>query len=283
MSDFKTYINQSWSQHAKESQAVVDSLTDGVALVTQASESLQLLGLVLHLFSEHVFAFNQALDVINKIEKLPFQNNDTQLAAERARVVFNTLQGQKIEITSFAISDQIKILATLSSALVAQNKIEQAREYFKRLKELAQNIDIQDSAQRSVAIAGNNLACALEEKTQRNEAETKLMIESAQLARKHWEFAGTWLEVERAEYRLSQSYFQAGDYLNSIKHANLCLTICEQHKAAPLEFFFAYESIAMIEKAMNQPARSLPQMQRCFELLDAGDKSWCEASLNKLK
>lgn len=37
------------------------------------------------------------------------------------------------------------------------------------------------------------------------------MLLAAQTARKFWEQAGTWLQVEKAEYRLSMTYLQAGD------------------------------------------------------------------------
>ena len=92
------------------------------------------------------------------------------------------------------------------------------------------------------------------------------MLLAAHTGRKYWQIAGTWLEIERAEYRLAQSYFKARDLINSIKHANLCLTICETNNAGALEFFFAYESIALVENKMKLLEKSIKRACPVSEL-----------------
>ena len=88
------------------------------------------------------------------------------------------------------------------------------------------------------------------------------------------------MEVERAEYRLSQSYLKNRDFINSIKHANLCITICEKNQAPPLEFFYAFEAVTHVEKAIGQPLRSLEKMKHYFNLLSDDDKKWCSSALD---
>ena len=58
---------------------------------------------------------------------------------------------------------------------------------------------------RALAVGGNNLAAALEEKADRDAAETEAMVAAANGALRYWKEAGTWLEEERAEYRLARS------------------------------------------------------------------------------
>ena len=64
---------------------------------------------------------------------------------------------------------------------------------------------------RALAVAANNLASSLEERSTRSAGERELMILAAQTARHYWGRAGGWLETERAEYRLAMSWVQAGD------------------------------------------------------------------------
>jgi hypothetical protein len=66
------------------------------------------------------------------------------------------------------------------------------------------------AAQRALAAAGNNLAAGLEEKPDRDAAGTAGMVAAAQAGVECWRRAGTWLEHERAEYRLARSLLAAG-------------------------------------------------------------------------
>jgi hypothetical protein len=64
------------------------------------------------------------------------------------------------------------------------------------------------------------------------------MIFAAKTTRKYWEIAGTWLEIERAEYRLAMTYLAAGD-LNvalSIRLKLIGLERCDFRKKS--DWFF---------------------------------------------
>lgn len=279
--DFNTYLNQSWNNHAKKTIEVVQSFPEGLKLITEASHISQLAGLITHVMAEHLGKFAEGHELLNKLESLSINNEETNAAVKRSKAILSYSENQSISLLEYSLSDQIRITSATASALLGLNKISEAVESFKKSLQLGESLDTKDPAIRSLAIAGNNLASSLEEKSNLNDQEKDLMITAAKAGRKYWEIAGGWLETERAEYRLSQSYLKAGDYINSIKHANLCLTICEKNQAEPLEFFFAYEAIASVEKAMKQPLRSLPQMEKYFSALAESDKSWCEASLKK--
>lgn len=281
--DFNTYLNQSWNNHAVKTSDVMQSLSEGIKLVSESSHIPQLAGLITHVAGEHLGEFHAGSELLTQLENLGFNNDETRAALKRSQAILSYTQDQNFLISGFSSSDQIRITATSASALLGLNKITNAIEAFNKSLQLGEFLDVKDPANRALAIAGNNLASTLEEKSSLSDQEIDLMIAAARAGRKYWEIAGSWLETERAEYRLSQSYLKAGDYINSIKHANLCLTICEKNQAGPLEFFFAYEAIACVEKAMNQPLRSLPQMEKFFAELSEDDKSWCETSLTKFK
>ena len=99
-----------------------------------------------------------------------------------------------------------------------------------------------DPAARTLAITGNNLAADLEEKSDRSDGETKLMLKAAEIGRRYWEVSGTWVEVERAEYRLAISHLKAGDPKQALVHADNCLQICRDRQSSLFEQFFAHEA-----------------------------------------
>jgi hypothetical protein len=281
--DFNVYSEQAWSDHAKDPRKVAEGFKNALSLLTTSSQITAFVNLVAHVYGEHLASFDEGISFLEEIKKLTLNDADSLVAVNRSMAILKYCLDSRISLSEFSTSDQIRIMATSASALVAHKKIELATLVFEAALDMCAGLSDVDPANRAMAVVSNNLACAIEELSERTEAEKQLMILAALSARKYWQLAGTWLDIERAEYRLSQSYLRAGDYINSIKHANLCLTLCEQNSAGPLEFFFAYEAIASVEKAMAQPLRSLPQMQSYFAQLPEADKTWCESSLEKFK
>ena len=111
------------------------------------------------------------------------------------------------------------------------------------------------------------------------------MIHAAQAARRHWAIAGTWLETERAEYRLAMTWVQAGDLAQARHHAQQCLDIVKVNDGPAIERFVAWEAIGVVERAAGSAAghlQALAQAREAFAALDEGDRGWCRASLDKL-
>jgi hypothetical protein len=69
------------------------------------------------------------------------------------------------------------------------------------------------------ATGGNNLAVSLEGRSPRSAYETQGMLMAAEGALQYWKQAGTWLEEERAEYRLARSRLQAGETAAAVQSA----------------------------------------------------------------
>ena len=131
----------------------------------------------------------------------------------------------------------------------------------------------------------SGLASALEEKETRSPAETELMILAAQVSRKCWEIAGTWLEIERAEYRLANTFLKAGNFDQAFVHAQNCLQLIKDNNAGALEYFFAYEALALVEQARKNSvgfSQAVELAKEYFTKLSDNEKSWCEATLKKL-
>jgi hypothetical protein len=281
--EFDKYINKSWDDHGDDSLKVAATFSEGIKLLTKTPQITQFANLVTHVMGVHLGKTSEGKAILKQLEGLEFNDSETLLNIKISKAILSYVENENFDLSSFTDSEKVRIVATAASSFQGLNKIAESKTALHKAMSLAGLLETKDPANRSLAVSGNVIASSLEEKKELSRDETELMLLAAHTSRKYWEIFGTWLEVERGEYRLAQSYLKAKDFINSIKHANLCLTICETNKAPALEFFFAYEAISGVEKAMNQPLRSFPQMEKYFVELTNEDKLWCEKSLNKFK
>lgn len=285
--DFNDYLNKAWDDHGHSADKVAENFGQGLSLSQNADQLSQLARLSTHVFGEHLGRWDDGIDFLRQIKNHP--NYSAENAEPQLRLYNHSLAlsaGRAPDLSNLSASEQIRVLSLSASAVSEQNQPAKAQEYFMRALELAQSgLEAQDPAYRSLAITGNNLAAGLEEKKERTAEQTELMILAAKIGRQFWELAGTWLETERAEYRLSQSYLQARRYEESLQHAKACLAICEKNSALPFEFFFAYESLALAEKARGEKAAyeaSVTQMKKYYEAVKDEMKIWCKPALEKI-
>lgn len=282
-------ISSWWVRHAEETQLVSVEIHDNISELSGAlpeSDCLAYARITMHVFGAHLGSFSEARALMQKlmqhnaeIKSLEFLN--LQLA------ILDLAETHCYKTDNFSFSDQIKIQAGAVQIHVGLDQTELAQEKYQKALNLMQSFDESENnsydlliAYKAMAISSNNLACQYEEEVNLTAAESALMLQAAHRAREFWEKAGSWLEIERAEYRLSQSYLKTGNLKTSERHARLCLEICNANRAPALEFFFAYQAMAM---AKPDSVSDRTQATEYFNKLDEADKSWCEAELNKLK
>ncbi len=286
---FDDFLNQAWNDHATKAEEVAQRLVDGIKLIEKEEQIPQMTHLATHIFGEHLGQWEMGLSFLEALKANPcFVNGgESDHTLVRSVAALALASGKTDSVGSLSASDHIRALAIAASALAGQMNPENAQAFFRRALDLAQTgIDRNDPANRALAVTGNNLACSLEEKTKRTEIDTKLMILAAQAGRKYWEIAGTWLEVERAEYRLAMTYLKARDLVRALEHAQSCLEIVQENNAPSLEFFFGFEVLALAEKARGNSigyAKAVEHVKTNFAKLNADDQIWCEPSLRKLE
>lgn len=285
---FDEFLNQAWNDHATQTEQVANRLREATSLIEKNDQIPPIAQLITHVFGEHLGFWDKGIELLQQLKAIPVFDSasESNKAIARSIASLELTGGMRQSIDDFSVSDQIRILTVAASALSEQKNSEKAHYLFRKALDKGQlGIDKTDPANHALAVTGNNLACALEEKKSRTKSETDLMILAAQTGRKYWEIAGSWLEVERAEYRLSQTYLKANDFVKALEHAQTCLEVVQENNAPPLEFFFGYEALALIEKARNNSIgflKAVEQVKANFEKLNSEDKSWCESSLSKL-
>jgi hypothetical protein len=285
--NFETYLKQAWNDHATQTRHVADGLRSGIALVESSAQIVQVAGLITHVMGEHLGLWVDGISLLDEIknQKKNVSDEESEKAVLRSIAVLKLGMNPDISLLSFSPSDRIRILSTASSAFVGRDTSRSKTLLDAALSMAKEGLDKSDPASRALAIAGNNLACTLEEKGSRTLQEIELMILAATTGRKYWERAGSWLEIERAEYRLANTYLKANQPDMAFAHAQLCVEICKENNAAPLEFFFGYEVVSLAEKARANDVgyRTAVQLaKQNFEKLSEAEAERCEATLKKL-
>jgi tetratricopeptide (TPR) repeat protein len=281
---FSDYLSNAWATHATDPRQVADTFKENFKLMQTEDDVMAMARIIVHVTGEHLGDWTLGIDLLKKLK-----NNATikdKQEMNRLVAILNVGNFPTTPLDTFSNSDRVRILSAVSSALANLGGIKKADLFFTEASALAQNLEAGDPAFKVLAINSNNLACTLEEKKEVSTLSIELMLNASHAARIYWEKAGTWLEVERAEYRLSQSYFKAQNYELAREHAEKCLEIVLSNHAEALETFFAYESLSMIYQKLNDQfsyERNLQLMNASFDQLSSADQEWCKESLKKFE
>jgi hypothetical protein len=143
------------------------------------------------------------------------------------------------------------------------------------------------AAGKAYAASANNVAAHLCAGPRGDNARDALMLSAAQLSRRAWASAGTWLHAERAEYRLALCHVALGQGEAALVHARLCLAVCEAQSADAVEQFFALEALVLAHHAAGQLVPALAASARMHALLpavseDDGLRAWCRQAFDAL-
>ena len=287
--DFDRFLSQAWDEHAADAAGVAERLdTLGPGLVGEEAQLVPLAHLVHHVYGEHLGRWADGRALLQRLAAHPACSAEgaAGTALRRFQASLALCEGSVDERPSMSAPDRIRVTALAAAGLAERDTARAAALFTEALAAAEQaGLDAADPTNRALAVMGNNLASTLEEKTTRTPAERDLMIAAAQAGRRYWALAGTWLETERAEYRLAMTWLQAGDAGQARHHAQQCLAIVRDNAAPALERFFGFEALALAERAAGNPeghAAALAQAREAFAALDEGDRGWCQPTLDKL-
>jgi hypothetical protein len=101
----------------------------------------------------------------------------------------------------------------------------------------------------------------------------------------YWKLAGTWLEHQRAEYRLARSWLQMGESKHAVEAAQRCLQVCQHNDAPAFELLFAHAVLALAYRAGGNTSgftASRAAALGCFDQVPEEDRTWCKRELDEL-
>jgi len=284
---FDEFVQSAWQDHADRPQDVADRLAKSVAIVEQPDQVPPFARLATHVYGEHLGQWDRGVAIL---ESLRSPRADGHAAATDAIVsgiaALRFAGGDGDLLRTLPPESQVQVLATASSALAGRGEFGRAiASYADALRIALPDLPPKGPASRALAVGGNNLAVALEAKTDRDDRETQGMLAAAEGALKYWKLAGTWLEEERAEYRLSRSRLQAGDGAGAIECARRCIAVCSANAAPAFEQFFAHAALALALRAardVDGAAAARTQALRHYDGVAPDEKQYCAADLAEL-
>ena len=287
--DFDSFMAQAWDDHAADAKGVAQRLSEhGIALLTTESQLVQLMNLTHHVCGEHLQDWAQGEASFLALRSNPFylDSGDSGGMARRCVASLSLSANADLSLEALTVSDQIRVQA-MSAANLSSSHPQRAMQLLQAALGQAARSELTttDPMHRALAVSSHNLAASLEEKSELSFEETQLMLTAAQASRTHWERAGTWLQVERAEYQLATAFLKAGDLKQAEIHALECSRIVTANEAPALEQFFAAEALARVMRAAKNEAAfkaATEHARTAFAGLADDDKAWCEAPLKKL-
>jgi RNase P/RNase MRP subunit POP5 len=289
MMNFEQWMEQAWHEHGDNPQAVAEQLKLTSVLLLEPHHVAELARIVLHVYGEHLGDWGGAHAELALLQEHELCQSDV-LAASAVRVSLAALalaQGEVPQGAKLSEEERVYALSAASAVCLGREELQNAADLLALSLKLAALLpQVQAGWQRPLAVAANNLACALGVLAQRSLQQDAQMLQAAQTARQYWALAGDWLEVERADYVLAKSCLRAGQLQQAAQHAAACLSLCREHQAPALELFFAHEIAALTVRALGYDAAFEAARQAAlaaFDLLDAQDQSSCLGERDALR
>ena len=283
------FLKTAWSDHGERAQEVADRLAASLHLVRTPDDVAPFARLLTHVYGEHLGLWSRGVDLLASLRGRPGPGA-AGAAARSIDVGIATLRygdGDATALDALPAEDRIAALANASSALAARNDVPRAIAAFERALETARGASaLGTPAMRSLAVGGNNLAVALEARNDRSPTESRAMLSAAEAALLYWKQVGTWLEEERAEYRLARSRLQAGESTAATQSAARCVDVCDRNDAPPFEKFFAHSVLACAHRAAGDGAAFETHRQAALRYLghlSDDERPWCETERNELE
>jgi hypothetical protein len=285
--DFETFTAQAWTDHGENPAAVADRLAGHLHLVQTPAQVAPFAHLAAHVLGEHLGRWTDAIELLAGLQ--PGAGDDVEAARGLARhaASLRWAAGEPAALAGLDADDRIAALAYAGGLLGGHGDSSRGiAAYDTALAAAAPGLADGSPALRGLAAGGNNLAAALELKADRSPDDTAGMLRAAEGALQYWQRAGTWLQVERAEYRLARCQLQAGQPQAAAVSASRCIALCERENASAFEKFFGHAVLAIACRAAgdshgHRAARAAALAEH--SQVPEADRAWCKAELQEME
>ena len=292
MTDFDTFLNAGWNDHAAKPEAVFARCRDAAALVEEPGQLAALGILAAHVSGEHLGRWDDGAAFLDSLCRHESYRSDDpggrQLHLSKAslQLASGERDAAEAELAAAAstehdpASPRVRMLAVTSAALAARGRTTEAAALFEEALALAAyDPPAANPAARALAVTGNNLAVELEQAPDRDSAGTQLMKTAAVTARTYWERVGTWVNVKIAEVRLAHTHLAAGEADAALAHTHAALALCDEQDAPDAHRFYPWVAEALALHALGDPTAALEASRRAERALATMDgEQWPGAS-----
>lgn len=285
MTTLDAFLDQCWSDHADDPAGVANRIDQALRLVTDEDGVARFAMLTHHVYGEHLARWDEGISLLDRLAAMQIDGSDGLRSLQRCRASLALCSGAGDARPTLTGGDACRT-TVMAACSLASHDSGRALLLLEEATAAAATLPDDDAAVRSVASFCNNIAGTLQEHGDLSDSSRSLMLRAADLSRSHWERAGTWREVERAEYRLAVCHLAAGDGPRALKHAELCDRIVRENGSEPLEVFFASEAIALSALATGKDelfGQFLTSAEAAFAEVPLDDQDWCRPTLERLR
>ncbi len=285
---FDSFLAQAWADHADHAEAVALRLRQTTPAPSSPQQLEALSRFVIHLLGEHLGRFDDAHWRLAALAAHPLADASVQSALRVGEAALTLAQSKPARMARFSAAEKVRAEAAAAAICVGRGQSELALALIASARRrLAALPDATPADHRPLAIACNNMAWALHDRgAARSAADTAAMLDIAAASREHWQRAGTWLEVERADYGLALTHLSAGRADDALRHAAQCLAGCIAHDAPPYEHFYGHEALARVQHARGDRvacAHHVAGAQTAFDALGADDQATCRSTMDAVQ
>jgi tetratricopeptide (TPR) repeat protein len=287
-SSVDAFLKTAWADHGNHPQDVAERLSDSIGLIQALEEFAPYVRLVVHVYGEHLGQWQGAVELLDRLRTLTAFRASPEAATtiDQAIATMRFASGEATALDTLPLEARVSALATAASALSARDEQQSAIAALERALELAEaGLPEGSPAARALAVAGNNMAVVLEDKPGRDAVQTAAMLMAAEAGLKYWKLAGTWLEEERAEYRLARSQLQAGKFRDAVASGQRCIAVCRRNGAPAFEQFFGFAVLALAQRSAGDREASeanRAEAMRQLEEVSSEERQWCGTDLAEL-
>ena len=287
-STFDAFLRQAWADHADYAEAVAQRLRIETPAPESAKQLAALIPFVVHLCGEHLGNFDDARWRLAALQRHPLADAGVQSALRTGDAALTLAESGIAVCEGFTPEERVRSEASAAAICIGRKQTARAMSLLRTARErIATWPDAGSAIHRPLAIALNNMMWELHDRADtRSAADTAAMLDIAAACKLHWSHAGTWLEVERADYGLALCHLSAREPKKAAAFAEQCLAACEQHAAPPYEQFFAHEALTRACHACGDGAacaRHALLAEAAFMRLSSDDQEGCRPALARLK
>jgi tetratricopeptide (TPR) repeat protein len=259
--DWNDRIADGWNRHAADAAGVLDSLAAALSDSPPSTSAIPLGALITHVSGEHLGRWADGEALLERVragvqpgsaeDRALWRNVASLRRCAQDDAGAEAAVSQAIGDASPEASHRARVEAVAAAAMVGQGDLPRATDGYRRACALGAELPDADPAIRALAVTSNNLAQALEEGP-RNPERDGLLRQAAANSRRFWEKAGTWMNVERAEYRLAMTHLVLGEPATALRHAQACLDTILANQGDGLERLFGWEAVARARLALGE-------------------------------
>jgi hypothetical protein len=282
------FLKQAWAEHGDATEAVAQRLAESTALITEAAQAAPYARIVVHVYGEHLGRWPQGIALLHTLRRRPGGGEPAaRQAIDRSIATLRHAAGEAGAVDALPPEERVQALAGAAAILIERGSAGEAIGALDAALAQASALELAPGSPvaRSLGVAGNNIADALEKRESLDASLTAAMLRAADAGLRYWRIAGTWLEEERAWYELARCQLRAGQPAEAAASAQRCIDVCAANDAPAFERFFGAAVHALACRDRGDPAgfeASRAAALHEYAQVPEDERGWCKREHGEL-